>query len=122
MPTSPELSPTDAAAPGTSGCGGNVAARGDALDVTSGQLALRAALANIAASDGLRPESVSGPARLRLPMTAERPAERRAGEGGWTGSARICSIGVASPTVPPYWPMPAEMAPMLRATPSAPGQ
>ena len=58
-------------------------------------------------ADGLRPESVSGPARLRLPTTAERVSERRADEGGWTGSARICSIGVASPTVPPYWPMPA---------------
>ena len=42
--------------------------------------------------------------------------------GGRAGLARIASIGVASTTLPPYSPIDDEMAPMLRGTPSAPGQ
>ncbi len=118
MPIAPEVRATETAAPGTSGCGGKPAARGAAPDVTSGKPALRAARANIGASDGPSPESVSGAARLLAPTTAERSAD----EGGWIGSARICWIGVASPTFPPYWPMPPETAPMWRPMPSAPGQ
>ena len=79
--------------------------------------ALRAARTNARASAGRRPAIVSGPARLRAPMTRVRvPA---GGSGGW---ARIASIGVARPMRPPYSPIVSEIAPMLRATPSAPVQ
>ena len=52
----PEVSPTETADPGTSGCGGKPPARGEAPEVRSGQPALRAARVNIAASGGLRPD------------------------------------------------------------------
>ena len=44
------------------------------------------------------------------------------GTGGFAGLARIASIGVARTTLPPYSPIDVEIAPMLRGTPSAPGQ
>ena len=56
----------------------------------------------------------------------ERSAAARTVESGWaggsTGSPRIAWIGVARTVRPPYEPTVSEMAPMIRATPSAPGQ
>src|SRR5688572_27347296 len=120
---SPEVSPTETDAPGTSGCGGK-AARVPAGDAISTRPALRAARTKLRASDGRSPAIVSGADRLRAPMTALRAAaapSRVAGAGS-AGCARIASIGVARPTRPPYSPTVSEIAPMLRPTPSAPGQ
>ena len=51
--------------------------------------------------------------------TADRSSaeSRRADAGGTTGSPSICSIGVARPTLLPYWPMPSEIAPALSIWP-----
>ena len=113
---SPDDSPTETAAPGTSGWAGK-----SALEPLTGEAmrlrpALRAARSKARPSDGRRPAIVSGPARLRAPMTV------RVAGGGRAGWARTDSIGVASASRPPYSPIVSEIAPMLRATPSASGQ
>ena len=80
------------------------------------------------------PLMVSGPMRSFVPSRRMRrtaaaargeaalaaPASRAS--GGSVGLARIDSIGVASPTLPPYAPTDCEMAPMLRLTPAPSGQ
>jgi hypothetical protein len=58
----------------------------------------------------------SGRARASRPRLAFRVAFAR-GPGASGEAARIDSIGVASTTLPPYWPMASEIAPMLRCVP-----
>jgi hypothetical protein len=52
---------------------------------------------------------------------AERGQLDAPAAGGWAGSRRISSIGVARATLLPYSPTPSEIAPAL-AGPAAPGQ
>src|SRR4051794_10069015 len=92
MPMSPLDSPTPSDDPGLSVCGGNeaYAPRGEAITPPP---ARRAAARTRFFMGGDIPEIVSGASSGRA---AARDLAAAVRDGGTTGSASICSIGVAS--------------------------